>query len=116
MENKNAEITGNKPNVIVMLPFLVLVFCVYGDTAETHLLRGFSTKIISTKTKGNQPSLVHKTKTLTHVSIVISTPALPASPVPVFPVPCSFSDVSGTQTPFISRTGYTVRFIRGPPA
>ena len=109
MKNKNVENTGNKPNAIVMLPLLVLVFCVYGDAADTHLLRG-----LSTKARGNQPSLIYKT--LTHAPILISLPALPASPVPVSPVLRVFNEIMGTVTPFISRTVHPVRFIRGPPA
>ena len=34
MENKNLENVSKMQNTIVMLPFLVLVLCVYGDTQQ----------------------------------------------------------------------------------
>lgn len=109
MEYKNAENTGNTPNVIVLLPFLVLVFCVYGDAADTCRPRA-----LAAKSKVSRPPLPQAT--LNQTPLFMAPTGLPASSAVfshnLFPL----SKISGKVILFISRTVHPVGFIRGPPA
>lgn len=103
MENKNLDNVSKKPNTIVMLPFLVLVLCVYGDT-QRH----------TTGTKETLASPFYSADT----GFSIDIPASPAIPISLFLfylVLSFFYKIPGTAKQLITRPRSRVLAIRGPP-